>query len=112
MEHQARDSAPYAMTFMIESEWNELERFNVITDEIQRLAQMCVENNSIPQELYAKYEVKRGLRNRDGQGVLTGLTEISMINAFRIEDLDRIPIEGKLYYHGIDIEERWLCQTH
>ena len=66
---------------------------------------MCVENNSIPQELYAKYGVKRGLRNRDGQGVLTGLTEISMINAFRIEDLDRIPIEGKLYYHGIDIED-------
>ena len=82
-----------------------MERFNVITEEIQRLAEMCVENNSIPQELYAKYEVKRGLRNRDGQGVLTGLTEISMINAFRIEDLDRIPIEGKLYYHGIDIED-------
>ena len=82
-----------------------MERFNIITDEIQRLAEMCVENNSIPQELYAKYEVKRGLRNRDGQGVLTGLTEISMINAFRVEDLDRIPIEGKLYYHGIDIED-------
>lgn len=82
-----------------------MERFNIITDEIIRLADMCVENNSIPQELYAKYEVKRGLRNRDGQGVLTGLTEISMINAFRIEDLDRIPIEGKLYYHGIDIED-------
>ena len=82
-----------------------MERFNEITDEIVRLAGLCVENNSIPQELYAKYEVKRGLRNRDGQGVLTGLTEISMINAFKIEDRDLIPVEGKLYYHGIDIED-------
>lgn len=82
-----------------------MERFNEITDEIVRLAELCVENNSIPQELYAKYEVKRGLRNRDGQGVLTGLTEISMINAFKIEDRDLIPVEGKLYYHGIDIED-------
>lgn len=82
-----------------------LERFNVITDEIKNLADLCVSNNSIPQELYGKYEVKRGLRDRDGQGVLTGLTEISMINAYKIEDRDLIPIDGKLYYHGIDIED-------
>lgn len=82
-----------------------MERFNVITEEIRNLSDLCVANNSIPQELYGKYEVKRGLRDRDGQGVLTGLTEISMINAYKIEDRDLIPIDGKLYYHGIDIED-------
>lgn len=82
-----------------------MDRFNMITDEIKDLAGLCVQNNSIPQELYAKYEVKRGLRDVDGQGVLTGLTEISMINSYKIEDRDLIPIEGKLYYHGIDIED-------
>ena len=82
-----------------------MDRFNVITDEIKDLAGLCVQNNSISQDLYAKYEVKRGLRDVDGQGVLTGLTEISMINSYKIEDRDLIPIEGKLYYHGIDIED-------
>lgn len=82
-----------------------MERFNEITEEIKNLSDLCVANNSIPQELYGKYEVKRGLRDRDGQGVLTGLTEISMINAFKIEDRDLIPIDGQLYYHGINIED-------
>ncbi|MCI5596312.1 MAG: citrate synthase, partial [Lachnospiraceae bacterium] len=82
-----------------------MDRFNVITDEIKELAGLCVQNNFIPPELYAKYEVKRGLRDVDGQGVLTGLTEISMINSYKIEDRDLIPIEGELYYHGINIED-------
>lgn len=82
-----------------------MDRLNVITEEINNLAGLCIQNNSIPQELYAKYEVKRGLRDVDGQGVLTGLTEISMINSYKIEDRDYIPIDGKLYYHGIDIED-------
>lgn len=82
-----------------------MDKFNVITDEIRELADLCVGNNTIPQELYGKYEVKRGLRDLDGQGVLTGLTEISMINSYKIEDRDLIPIEGQLYYHGINIED-------
>ena len=82
-----------------------MDRFNVITDEIKELADLCVGNNTISPELYNKYEVKRGLRDVDGQGVLTGLTEISMINSYKIEDRDLIPIEGQLYYHGINIED-------
>jgi citrate synthase len=61
--------------------------------------------NTIDPELYAKYEVKRGLRDISGKGVLAGLTEISEVRAYIIEDNDLVPCEGKLYYRGINIEE-------
>ena len=47
------------------------------TPEIQRLAALCEKNNAIEKELYTKYEVKRGLRDLNGKGVLAGLTNIS-----------------------------------
>lgn len=54
----------------------EKNRFTEITPEIQALAELCKENGSINPELYTKYEVKRGLRDINGKGVLAGLTEI------------------------------------
>ena len=57
------------------------------------------------EELFAKYDVKRGLRKRNGEGVLAGLTDISMINAYTMIDREIVPCEGKLYYRGIDIED-------
>ncbi|NLM52395.1 MAG: citrate/2-methylcitrate synthase [Firmicutes bacterium] len=79
--------------------------FSQITPEIARLAELCEANGAIDPTLYKKYDVKRGLRDLDGQGVLTGLTKISDIVAFKIVDGKRVPCEGKLYYRGIDIEE-------
>jgi len=58
----------------------------------------------IDPELYPKYEVKRGLRDLDGRGVLVGLTEISEVNSFIVKDNKRIPVAGTLKYRGIDIE--------
>jgi len=58
----------------------------------------------IDNELYRKYEVKRGLRDISGKGVLVGLTEISEIISYVIQDGDLVPCEGKLYYRGINIE--------
>ena len=55
--------------------------------------------------LFDKYEVKRGLRDVSGRGVLAGLTHIAEIKAYNIEDNEMIPCEGKLYYHGYDIED-------
>lgn len=69
------------------------------------LAAVCKDNFKIPVELYSKYEVKRGLRDISGQGVLTGLTEVSEIRSYTVIDRDMIPIEGKLYYRGVDVEE-------
>ena len=76
-----------------------------IAPEINNLANFCRENLAINPELYSKYEVKRGLRDISGQGVLTGLTEVSEIRSHIMVDRDMIPIEGKLYYHGVDIED-------
>ena len=79
--------------------------YSEVTPEIVRLSQKCIENGSIDPELYGKYEVKRGLRDLSGKGVLTGLTEVSKIQSYIVEDDDMIPCEGKLYYHGVDIED-------
>lgn len=80
-------------------------KFGKITPEIRRLAALSEESNRIDPELYLKYEVKRGLRDVSGKGVLTGLTEISEIRSYILQDMDMIPCEGKLLYRGIDIED-------
>ena len=80
-------------------------RFSEVTPAILDYSELCVKNGSIDNELYTKYEVTRGLRDISGQGVLTGLTEISKIKSYTIEDGDMIPCEGKLYYRGVDIED-------
>lgn len=82
-----------------------LNSISTITDEIKGFSELCIENFKINPELYSKYEVKRGLRDISGKGVLTGLTEISEIRSYTIVDSDVIPCEGKLYYQGIDVEE-------
>lgn len=69
------------------------------------LAELCLKNGKIDPELYNKYEVKRGLRDINGRGVLTGLTEIAEIRSYIIQDSDMIPCEGKLFYRGVDIED-------
>jgi len=79
--------------------------YSEINPEIVHLSDKCKENMRIDPELYRKYEVKRGLRDISGQGVLTGLTEISEIRSYTMVDRDMIPMEGKLYYQGIDIED-------
>ena len=52
---------------------------------------------------YDRYNVKRGLRNEDGTGVLVGLTEIGDVHAYIIDENEKIPVEGRLIYRGIDI---------
>jgi len=59
----------------------------------------------IDPELFRQYNVKRGLRDLNGKGVLTGLTDISEIRSHTIENGEEIPCEGKLFYRGIDVEE-------
>ncbi len=82
-----------------------MKRFSEITEDIKILSDLCVSNSSINPELYYKYDVKRGLRDRFGKGVLTGLTEIGEVKAYTIDDDEMVPCEGKLYYRGIDIEK-------
>ena len=79
-------------------------KYSEITEEIKEFAELCKQNRIAP-ELYGKYEVKRGLRDVNGKGVLAGLTEISKIQSYVVEDNEMIPCEGKLYYHGINVED-------
>lgn len=79
--------------------------YSEITDDIKKLAGLCKHNDFINEELYLKYKVNRGLRDLDGRGVLTGLTEISEVKSKDIIDGKEIPCEGKLYFRGVDVEE-------
>lgn len=72
---------------------------------INQLISITQKTNVIPPELYGNYNVKRGLRNADGTGVLVGLTVIGEVHGYIIEDSDRLPAKGRLLYRGIDLED-------
>ena len=72
---------------------------------INKLVGLCEKNYDIDPALYQKYDVKRGLRDINGQGVRAGLTNISNVSATAIVDGESVPAQGKLYYRGIDVEQ-------
>ncbi|MEG0877715.1 MAG: citrate/2-methylcitrate synthase [Oscillospiraceae bacterium] len=84
---------------------NQIIDFTEVTPQIKDLSRLCLENSTISPELYTKYKVNRGLRDLNGNGVLTGLTEISEIQSSKIVDGESVPCEGKLFYRGINIED-------
>ena len=75
---------------------------NAIMD---NLSQKAEKQNRIPMELYQKYSVKRGLRNEDSSGVLVGLTEIGDVHGYIFDEGERVPVDGRLLYRGINITE-------
>ena len=79
--------------------------YSEITPELLQLSKLSKTNNQIDPSLYTKYEVKRGLRDLNGKGVLAGLTDISEIVSYTIEDSDMIPCDGRLYYRGHKIQD-------
>ena len=81
------------------------QHYSDITENIQHYAKKCTDNFGIDPTLYTELQVKRGLRDLDGRGVLTGLTEISEINAYKNIDGKLVPCEGELYYRGIPIRD-------
>lgn len=84
---------------------SEISEYSRVTPELEALAATCLANNQINKEDYVKYNVKRGLRDLDGRGVLAGLTEVSEIISSKEVDGKRIPCEGELYYRGYRIED-------
>ncbi len=70
-----------------------------------KLGTIIEKNDRIDPELYKKYNVKRGLRDLDGTGVLVGLTEIGDVRAYFFDEEEKIPTEGRLYYRGIEIND-------
>ena len=72
---------------------------------IARYSEFVSASDKIDSELYAKYEVKRGLRDISGKGVLAGLTEISAIRGYIMDNEDLVPCEGELFYRGYNIAD-------
>ena len=79
--------------------------FNGTYEVLDNLAQVAQSNNYINPELFTKYQVKRGLRDLDGRGVLVGLTEIGEVHSYIMDEGEIIPVPGRLLYRGIDIAD-------
>ena len=82
-----------------------MNQYSEITETIKRLAKRCERNDKFDQALYEKYDVKRGLRDQNGAGVVAGLTDISIVNGKRWEDDHWVSIPGELYYRGVDVRD-------
>lgn len=78
--------------------------YSEMRSEITEYVELCRKNNNIDPSLYAKHDVKRGLRDLNGKGVLTGLTEVSEIESYITKDGQSVPCEGKLFYRGYNVE--------
>lgn len=79
--------------------------YSEITPEILSLTKLAESTSKIDPALYTKYDVKRGLRDINGKGVLAGLTDIGNVHAYDMVDGKQVPCEGKLYYRGYNIED-------
>lgn len=79
--------------------------YSQITPGINKLSEHICENNVIDPSLYGKHKVNRGLRDLNGKGVLTGLTEISEVSSRKIVDGKEIMCDGELYYRGYNVVE-------
>lgn len=76
-----------------------------ITPQVERLAKITAEEDTISQDLYTQHNVMRGLRDLNGVGVLAGLTNISEVRAKEIVNGERVPCPGELYYRGYNVKD-------
>ena len=71
----------------------------------ETLREEYLKNNHFPADVYQRYDVKRGLRNADGTGVVAGITGIANVRGYYIQDGEKTPMPGKLFYRGIEISD-------
>ena len=74
-------------------------------DYVSQLETVCVKNDTIAPRLFEEYGVNQGLRDENGKGVLTGLTNISKIVSSKIIDNQKVPCDGELWYRGYRVED-------
>ena len=82
-----------------------MELTTVEKSAFEELVKECTRSGSIDSSLYVEYDVKRGLRDSNGNGVLTGLTEISDVIGTKSENGRKVPVDGQLFYQGYNVEE-------
>ncbi|MGN0268860.1 MAG: citrate/2-methylcitrate synthase [Lachnospiraceae bacterium] len=78
---------------------------NILQEKLDQLVAFCKESGHIDPVLYSEYDVKRGLRDSTGKGVLTGLTEISDVTAYEMKNGHQVPAPGQLYFQGYNVED-------
>ena len=88
---------------MSDHEMINLDEMGSLKTSMESLQETLLNNHRIDPNLYMEYDVKRGLRDSAGKGVITGLTEISDVNAYDLVNGRKIPAEGSLYYQGYNI---------
>lgn len=81
------------------------EDFHTLLSNLEILSSELLKNHRIDKSLYEKYDVKRGLRDSNGKGVLTGLTEVSDVKATAEVDGERVEVDGTLYYQGYEVTD-------
>lgn len=89
----------------MKNEEKDINAYSEITPEIREMAEETQEADQIDSSLYVKYNVKRGLRDLNGKGVLAGLTNVSEVRAKKIVDGEEVPDDGHLYYRGYEIHD-------
>lgn len=72
---------------------------------IDEKCKLCLQSDTFSPELYTKYDVKKGLRDSHGNGVVVGLTTVSQVDGTKIIDGEKVPCEGELHYRGYDIRD-------
>ena len=82
-----------------------IENYSEITPKLLELAQLSKEYSYIDPELYTAHDVKRGLRDLNGKGVLVGITRVSEVNSKKLVDGVEVPCDGSLYYRGYNVED-------
>lgn len=82
-----------------------MELSKELDEQFDRLVNDCMVSGAIDQELYTEYDVKRGLRDSNGKGVLTGLTEISDVCSYKSVHGRKMPADGELYFQGYNVED-------
>ena len=74
-------------------------------DLLRQLSDEALSHSLIDRDLYQVFNVKRGLRNPDGTGVLVGLTTVGNVHGYVVSESEKVPVEGKLFYRGYDVED-------
>ncbi len=82
-----------------------MELSKELDEQFDRLVNECMLSGAINPDLYTEYDVKRGLRDSNGKGVLTGLTEISDVCSYKLVEGRKMPANGELYFQGYNVEE-------
>ncbi len=90
---------------LVEGQRKAVEQYHSSVDFIQGICGEFKKYTQIAPDAYEKYNVKRGLRNQDGTGVMAGVTMIGNVKGYIMQDGEKIPAPGQLFYRGIDVEE-------